>query len=98
MQVSTAITFNFIWDNKMAKIKKRNHTIIGELKNGGLNMIDSTQFISCIKRFHLTENTAQHGRLSPNEAILQLGGITFLSTCNCDSNDLNIKELPPFYE
>ena len=58
MQVSTAITFNFIWDNKMAKIKKRNHTIIGELKNGGLNMIDSTQFISCIKRFHLTENTA----------------------------------------
>ena len=32
------ITFNFIWDNKIAKIKR--HTIIGERENGGLNMID----------------------------------------------------------
>ena len=33
----------------------------------------------------------------PNEeATLQLGGITFLSTCNCGSSDLNIKELPLF--
>ena len=33
-----------------------------------------------------------------NEATLHLGGLTFLSTCNCNSNDLNIKELPLFYE
>ena len=29
---------------------------------------------------------------------LHLGGLTFLSTCNCNSKDLNIKELPLFYE
>ena len=34
----------------------------------------------------------------PNEATLHLGGLTFLSTCNCNSKDLNIKELPLFYE
>ena len=34
------VTFNFIWDNKIAKIKKK--TIIGERKNGGLTMIDFT--------------------------------------------------------
>ena len=32
------ITFNFIWDNKIAKIQR--YTIIGERENGGLNMID----------------------------------------------------------
>ena len=32
------ITFNFIWDNKIAKIQR--NTIIGERENGGLNMID----------------------------------------------------------
>jgi len=30
--------FDFIWDNKIAKIKKK--TIIGERKKGGLNTID----------------------------------------------------------
>ena len=29
---------------------------------------------------------------------LHLGGLTFLSTCNCNSKDLDIKELPLFYE
>ena len=93
------ITFNFIWDNKIAKIKK--NTIIGERKNGGLNMIDFTLMNKAlksiwIKRLHLSENSAW--TVIPNEATLHLGGLTFLSTCNCNSNDLNIKELPLFYE
>ena len=55
------VTFNFIWDNKMAKIKK--NTIIGGRKNGGLNMIDFTLMNKAlksiwIKRFHLSENSA----------------------------------------
>ena len=49
-----------------------------------------------IKRFHLNENLAW--TVIPNEATLHLGGLTFLSTCNCNSKDLNIKELPLFYE
>ena len=35
----------------------------------------------------------------PNEATLHLmGGLTFLSTCYCNSKDLNIKEPPLLYE
>ena len=49
-----------------------------------------------IKRFHLSENLAWTA--FPNEATLHLGGLTFLSTCNCNSKDLNIKELPLFYK
>ena len=81
------ITINFIWDNKIAKIKKKKKTLIGERK--ALKSI-------WIKRFHLNENSAW--KVIPNEATLHLGGLTFLSTCNCNSKDLNIKELPLFYE
>ena len=49
-----------------------------------------------IKRFHLSENSAW--TVIPNEATSHLGGLTFLSTCNCNSKDLNIKELPLFYQ
>ena len=49
-----------------------------------------------IKRFHLSKNSAWTVIL--NKVTLQLGGITFLSTFNYNSNDLNIRELPPFYE
>ena len=49
-----------------------------------------------IKRFHLSENSAW--TVITNEATPQLGGLTFLSTCNCNSKDLHIEELPLFYE
>ena len=44
----------------------------------------------------MSENSAW--TVIPNEATSHLGGLTFLSTCNCNSKDLNIKELPLFYE
>ena len=47
-----------------------------------------------IKRFHLSENSAW--TVIPNEATSHL--LTFLLTCNCNSMDLNIKELPLYYE
>ena len=50
---------------------------------------------SWIKRFHLSENSAW--TVIPNEATSHLRGLTFLSTCNCNSKDLNIKELPLFF-
>ena len=49
-----------------------------------------------IKLFHASENSAW--TVIPNEATLHLGGLAFLSTCNCGSRDLNIGELPLFYE
>ena len=69
------VTFNFIWDNKIAKIKR--NTIIGERKNGGLNMIDFTLMSKAlksiwIKRFHLSKNPAW--TVIPNEATSHLGG------------------------
>ena len=81
------ITFNFIWDNKVIKIK--NNTIIGERDKGGLNMIDFTlmnKVLKCIwiKRLSLNENSAW--TVVPNQATSHLGGFTFPSTCNCKSN------------
>ena len=49
-----------------------------------------------IKRFHMSENSAW--TVIPNEATSHLGGLTFLSICNCNSKDLNIKELLLVYE
>ena len=93
------ITFNFIWDNKIAKIKR--NTIIGECENLGLNMIDSSlmnKALKCIwiKRFRLNENSAW--TVIPNEATSHLGGFSFLSKCYCSSKDISIKELPLFYK
>ena len=48
-----------------------------------------------IRQFHLNENSAW--TVIPNEVTLHLGGLNFLSTCNFNSKDLNIK-LPLFYK
>ena len=92
------ITFNFIWDNKIAEIKR--NTIIGERENGDLNVIDFSlmnKALKCtwIRRFRLNENSAW--TVIPNKATLYLGGFSFLSNCYCSSKDISIKELPLFY-
>ena len=92
------VTFNFIWDNKIAKIKR--NTIIGERENRGLNMIDFSlmnKALKCIwiKRFRLNENSAW--TVIPNKVTLYLGGFSFLSNCYCSSKDISIKKLPLFY-
>ena len=81
--------YDFIWDNKIARIKR--NTIIGECENGRLNMTDFSlmnKALKCIwiKRFRL------------NEATSHLGGFSFLSKCYCSSKDISIKELPLFYK
>ena len=93
------ITFNFIWDNKIAKIKR--NTIIGERENEGLNM--STDFslmnkaLKCIWRKHFRLNQNSTRKVIPNEATSDLGGFSFLSKCYCSSKDISIKQLPLFY-
>ena len=87
------ITFNFIWDNKIAKIKR--NTIIGVRENGDLNMTDFSlvnKALKCtwIRRFRLNENSAW--TVIPNEATSHLGGFSFLSKCYCSSKDISIKE------
>jgi len=39
--------FNFLWDNKNEKIKRK--TLIGDKLKGGLNMIDIESYIISIK-------------------------------------------------
>lgn len=81
--------------------KSKKEQFVGERKIGGLNMIDFTLINKAlksisIKRFHLSENW--EWTVISNAATLHLWGLTFHSSCNCNSYDLNIKELPLFYE
>ena len=64
------ITLNFIWHNEMAKIKKkRNHTIIGERKNGALNVIDRTS----MNKVHLDNGVINAMLQGYKKAIRQTG-------------------------
>ena len=92
------IIFNFIWDGKTPKIKKK--TIIAEIKHGGLKMIDfeimeRSLKIAWIKRF--IENSDAAWKAIPNHAVSQLGGLDFLIKCDYDLKLLNLDQLPEFY-
>ena len=69
------IIFNFIWDGKPAKIKKK--TIIAERKHGGLKMIDFELKIAWIKRF--AENNHAAWKIIPEHTLSQHGGIFLLT-------------------
>ena len=95
-------TFNFIWDNKIAKSKKEKNNCWRTQKRGSeydrfyLNEQSPKVHLDKTISIHPNENSAW--TVIPNEVTLHLGGLTFLSTRNCNSKDLNIKELPFFYE
>ena len=64
-------------------------------------MIDFTlmnKALKCawVKRFKSTRKAAW--RIIPDAATSQKGGFDFLLSCKCTSKDVNIKDLPPFYE
>ena len=93
------VTFNFIWDNKIAKIKKK--TIIGERRKRRPKFERFCVNEQSLK-VHLDKAISPERELDwtvvPNEATSHFGGLTFLSICNCNSKDLNIEELPLLYE
>ena len=88
------LTFNFIWEGKPAKIKKK--TIISDIKRGGLKMLDfeimdKALKIAWIKR--LTDHNDAAWKIIPEFAATDYGGLSFLIECQYDVLD----NLPPFY-
>ena len=92
------LTFNFIWEGKPAKIKKK--TIISDIKRGGLKMLDfeimnKALKIAWIKR--LTEHDDAAWKIIPEFAAANYGGLSFLIECQYDVKYLSLDNLPPFY-
>ena len=92
------LTFNFIWEGKPAKIKKK--TIISDIKRGGLKMLDfeimdKALKIAWIKR--LTDNDDAAWKIIPEFAATDYGGLSFLIECQYDVKYLFLDNLPPFY-
>ena len=77
------LIFDFIWDEKPAKIKKS--TIIEEKKQGGLKMIDFNIMnkalnVAWIPRVQSRSDASW--KIISEVAFENLGGISFLSQCN----------------
>ena len=92
------LIFDFIWGGKPAKIKKS--TIIGEKKQGGLKMIDFNIMNKALKVAwipRLQTRSDASGKIIPEAALENLGGISFLSQCNYDVKLLQLNNLPDFY-
>ena len=92
------LTFNFIWEGKPAKIKKK--TIISDIKHGGLKMLDfeimdKALKIAWIKR--LTVHDDAPWKIIPEFATTEYGGLSFLIECQYDVKHLSLDNLPPFY-
>ena len=92
------LTFNFIWEGKPAKIKRK--TIISDISQGGLRMMDfeimnKALKIAWIKR--ITEHVHSAWKIIPEFAAAKYGGLSFLTECQYDIKYLSLDNLPPFY-
>ena len=92
------ITFNFIWDGKPAKIKRK--TLIGEKKNGGLKMCDFSIMEKALKIAWINRvqnESSASWKIIPNYLLRHHGNLAFLSNCNYDTKTLKLGNLPDFY-
>ena len=92
------LSFDFIWEGKPAKIKRK--TIISDISQGGLRMMDfeimnKALKIAWIKR--ITENVHAAWKIIPEFAAAKYGGSAFLTKCQYDIKHFNLDNLPPFY-
>ena len=93
-----SITFNFLWNNKPAKIKKS--TIIANKKQGGLKMIDFTKFSIASKAMwakHLCTEINNDWKHVPKHYLKSVGKELVFS-CNYDSKLVATIDCPPFYK
>ena len=92
------IIFNFIWDGKPPKIKRK--TIISEKKDGGLKMRDFKIMEKAVKIAWINRIQNQsHAswKIIPNYILQCNGGLAFLMDCRYDTNTLKLDNLPDFY-
>jgi len=90
-------TFNFIWQNKPAKIKKS--TIIGPIEKGGLNMLSFRDMEKALKIYwikRLSDPQIAAWKIIPLKMLTKYGR-NFIFQCNYDIKDLNLSNLSPFY-
>ena len=89
------IFYHFIWNGK-DKVKR--NTVISEVENGGLNMLDTesmirTKRVICLQKF--LEDYESPWKMFLGELLKPVGG-KFLLRCNFQVSKLNIS-LPAFY-
>lgn len=92
------IIFNFIWDGKPPKIKRK--TIISEKKDGGLKMCDFEIMEKALKIAWINRIQNQsHAswKIIPNHLLQCHGGLAFLMNCRYDTKTLKLDNLPDFY-
>ena len=88
------ITFDFIWNQKPAKIKKT--TLIKKKSDGGLDMKDFYIFDKALKR--LCSDSDAPWKYIPKSFLANVSG-TELFKCNYDYNLLDLNgHLPEFYK
>ena len=93
------LTFKFLWDAKPAKIKKS--TITGLKEKGGLKMIDfdhMNKALKCAWINRFTNGNKGAWKIIPDNTTAHLGGFSFLLQCNYKVKDLDVKNVPLFYE
>ena len=96
MKEINKLTFNFIWEGKPAKIKKK--TIISDIKHGGLKMLDfeimdKALKIAWIKRLTVYDDAPW--KIIPEFATTEYSGLSFLIECQYDIKHLSLDNLPP---
>ena len=92
------LSFDFIWEGKPAKIKRK--TIISDISQGGLRMMDfeimnKALKIAWIKR--ITKNVHPAWKIIPEFAAAKYGDLSFQIKCQYDIKHFNLDILPPFY-
>ena len=88
------ITFKFIWEGKLAKIKKS--TIIAESKNGGLKMCDFSIMESALKIAwvdRIRDQTPASWKVIADHGVREYDNLAFSLTCNYNTNLLNLRAI-----
>ena len=93
------LIFYFIWAGKPHKIKR--NTIIGEKKNGGLNMCDFKIMEKALKIAwvsRIQDGSQASWKIIPNQLVHKHGSLAFLTKCNYAIDMIGHENLPTFYE
>ena len=90
------IIWNFIWDNKPAKVKRE--VMQQEIKNGGLNIINLEWMIDALK-INWINRLQEENSLIRKLLDTILGTVSFLDLCRSrgEITDDIIEKLPAFY-
>ena len=96
---TTKVMFNFLWDNKPDKIKRK--TIIQDFKRGGLKMLDLQKFIYSLKAGwipRILDKTNQGQWKNIYLKQLKKYGGELIFECNINPKDIKLKKETFLYD